>query len=284
VIVQATEASDRDLLKGLGRNLVPVPFGASDWVDHRAFQDLQGPRDFDSVYVANYTAGKRIHVYLRALREIKRRNPDFRPMLVCAGFGDHRETIRALISHYGLSEWLVVKEAVSREKLNQIFNRCKCSVLLSLREGSNKAIFEGMFSGVPALLLRENVGANKDYITPETGMLTSDRTLADDLIHACRNHSQFRPRAWAMDNISPERTTQKLTETIAKLDGASHWGDGSIKVKVNSPEVNYFHQEPGVDRRTVAKAVLEMCSKSADGPVTGEALARIEALLRGQGN
>jgi hypothetical protein len=87
------------------------------------------------------------------------------------------------------------------------------------------------------------VGVNKDYIQPETGLLTSDDDLPDALEHMSRHWAEFDSRAWAMANISPEVTTRKLSKVLEEQFPS--WGAGGfddLLVKTNAPEAVYFKE------------------------------------------
>lgn len=242
VIVQASESSDFALLSGLKSNLVPVTFGASDWVDHRVFTPLPDvPKRFDAVYVGNYKPIKRHHVLFRAIKQIA--DPSFRVAIACTpwGGGTSKQTFLDLIDWYGVSGNVTVFEGLPAPELNRLLCESKVCVLLSLKEGSNRSIFEAYFANVPGVVLRKNVGVNKSYINEHTGRLIEERELKDTLLLFREHWSRFSPRTWAMANISPEQTTRKLEEVLKNLAESRNepWTAG-LAVKVNRPEVEYF--------------------------------------------
>jgi glycosyltransferase involved in cell wall biosynthesis len=244
VIVQSSARSDRYLLEQLGKNLVPVEFGASDWVDHRVFRPLELDKEFDSVYVANLTKNKRIHIYLRAVARAARVEPTYRGALVCSSWGGRRSTLDALMAFYGVQSRIRVYHQVTQGELNEILNRSKVNVLMSLKEGSNKSLFESMFAGTPALALRENSSINHSYVNEQTGRLVSEQEIAQALLQFRSNWSQYRPRQWALANISPQQTTRKLEMVVSSLAGSTGAG-GQLLVKVNSPEATYWNAGAG---------------------------------------
>lgn len=110
-------------------------------------------------------------------------------------------------------------------------------MLLSRKEGSNKTLFESMFANTPVILLSNNVGVNKDYINEYTGRLVREAELPDAILEFASG-STLQPRVWAMANITPERSTQKLEAKLASI-GADVPGI-SLFVKVNAPEATYM--------------------------------------------
>jgi len=134
-------------------------------------------------------------------------------------------------------------------------------VLLSLQEGSNRALFEGFFAGVPALALARNVGIPRAYFTPRTGRLISELQLASTLLELREGWRTFDPRPWALANIAPEKSTHKLERVLRDLAAArgEPWTRG-IVAKCNVPELRYYPDES-----------------------VGQGLESVEALLAGSG-
>jgi len=240
VIVQATERKDFELLSRLDSNLIPVEFGASNWVDDRVFRKLDDvAKRYDVIYVGNYKATKRHHVLFRAVREIG--DSSFKVALVCSPWGGTRNSILDLIEYYGVEGNVDIHEAVGAVALNELLNASKVSVLLSLKEGSNRAIFEGFFADVPAIMLKDNVGVNKEYINECTGRLIEEKELPEALLYFRENWQAFRPREWALEHIAAPVTTRALEDVLARISnrGGLPWTAG-LRIKVNRPEVEYY--------------------------------------------
>jgi len=240
ILVQASERRDRALLEQLNTNLEPIDIGASNWVDHRLFRPLPGhPKVYDAILVGNGTLSKRIHVFLRAVAAM--RSPRFQCALVLPGWGRYGAKILALIQYYGLTDCVTVFRGLSQEKLNELFNQSKINVVLSLKEGSNRVAFEGFFAGVPAVILRDNIGINKEYFTAMTGIIVEEHELRETL-ELMRDHwLEFQPREWAMKHISFNRSTERLTQwlkTTAARQGLRF--QRPVSAKVNAPEVKYI--------------------------------------------
>lgn len=268
VIVQATERHDFEFLGRLNSNLVPVEFGASNWVDDKVFRKLDDvAKRYDVIYVANYKAVKRHHVLFRAVKDIG--DPSLKVALVCTPWGGTRETVLDLIGHYGIEQNVDVYEGISATALNELMNASKVSVLLSLKEGSNRGIFEGFFADVPAVVLENNVGVNKAYVNEWTGRLIEEKALPRTLQYFREHWREFRPRQWAIEHIAAPVTTRALQEVLidlAQREGLP-WTVG-LRTKVNRPEVEYYDvSEPFplsslevlqvFDRRGAVPAVVE---------------------------
>ncbi|MFO0773270.1 MAG: glycosyltransferase [Nitrospiraceae bacterium] len=255
IVVEATESTDFEFISALGSNLVPVSFGASDWADFRTFAPVAGvEKRYDAVYVTNYHPIKRHHVFFKAIRAIS--DPTYKAAIVFGRNGDAEDDIQALIDFYGIRKNLEIFEGLPQQELNKLLNMSKVNVLFSLKEGSNRSLFESMFSGVPGILLKSNVGANKTYINSYTGRLVEEREVCEALQHFRTEWSTYSPREWALQNISPLVTTQKLSKILRGCaeEQGEPWTQDLVP-KVNAPEVQYFH-DADTKRMLASREVL----------------------------
>jgi glycosyltransferase involved in cell wall biosynthesis len=249
IIVQATEKLDFDFLERLSSNLIPVKIGASNWVDERVFKDLGLEKEYDSIMIAQWGEFKRHHIYFDAIRKTGIVN--YKACLVGAAWGGRtKQDIEELIAYYGLEKNIDIFEKLNPEDVNVLLNKSKVGVLLSLKEGSNRAIFEGIFANVPAIVLKDNIGVNKDYINNNTGVLINRDELPEMLIHFRGNWHNYKPREWAMNNISCTQSTQAIEKLLrnAAAELNIQW-TRCIEVKVNRPEFEYY------DRNVILKQI-----------------------------
>jgi glycosyltransferase involved in cell wall biosynthesis len=265
VVVQATEKTDFDFIAALRSNLVPVDFGASNWVDERLFFPVDGvPKQYDCVYVGNYRPIKRHHVLFDAIRRL--RDPTYRAALACTpwGGGSAKQTVHDLARHYGVERNVEIFEGLAPAELNRLLSASKVNVLLSLKEGSNRSLFEGFFANVPGIALRNNVGMNKSYVNAQTGRLIEEGELAEVLAFFRSHWSEFQPRRWALEHIAPKVTTRRLEAVLADLAHArgEPWTTG-LRVKVNRPEVAYFDAERPLPLSNVQ--LLELFARQRSG-------------------
>lgn len=252
IVVEASEKSDREFLKNLNSNLMPVDFGSSDWVDFRIFKPLNLPKAYDVIYVANYNWVKRPHIYFKAIKDIISRGVSYRPLLVCGLWGENKSEILKLTKYYQIEDVLEVVEEASPVYLKELLNKSKVNILLTLKEGSNRTIFEGFFAGTPGIVLKENVGVNKDYINEQTGSLIKENELVDTLLYYKDHWQNYDPHQWAMSSISPDITTKKLNTLLCDL--AMREGEvwtQDIVVKVNSPEAVVMYPDSGPYEKNV---------------------------------
>jgi glycosyltransferase involved in cell wall biosynthesis len=242
VLVMATCPEDHEFLARLGSNLVPIPLGASDWVDPRIFRPLPGvEKDFDTIFVARWSLAKRHRVLLDAVRRIG--DPGYR-VAIAAGFtptGNDEQEIRELIRSSPVARQVTVFDPRPQSELNLLLNRSRVNVVLSRQEGSNRSLFEGFFAGVPGIALKSNLGISKSHFTPTTGELIGDDDLATALLHFRAHGRDYAPRPWALANIAPEVSARKLNAALREL--AEERGEAwtrDIVAKCNAPNLAYY--------------------------------------------
>jgi len=239
VIIQAAEEMDYNFIKRLGSNLMPINIGSSDWVDDRIFTDLSLAKEYDCIMVAMWNDIKRHHVLMKAIRRIA--DPSFKACLIGGPWGRVLGDLEEQAEFFGVKENIEFYERLKPEQVSVLLNKSKVNLLLTLKEGANKAIFEGFFANVPGIVLKNNFGVNKKYLNDFTGMLIEESKLADTLLWFRDGYKKFNPRKWALENISSRASTAKIESTlleISKSTGQSF--DLPLALKVNRPECEYY--------------------------------------------
>ncbi len=240
VVVCSPEITDFEFLQRLRSNLIPVHIGAGDWVHPEVFRPIEGMRkQYDAVMVAGWAVYKRHHALFGALKHL--RHTDIKVAIVGFEWEGSREEIETLIDLYGVRKHLDIYQSLPPQEVNVILNQSKVNLILTLREGANKSIFEGFFADVPGIVLRNNIGINKSYINEYTGRLIDERELPQMLLWFREHHRDFRPREWAMQNISPQATTAKLNAVLREI--ACKHGEPwtrDIVAKSNCPSPVYY--------------------------------------------
>lgn len=244
VIVLSPYEDDYNLLSNTESNLIPITLGPADWVNPTTFsQDFETHKHYDSIYVANFNPKKRVERYIQAVVRISRTNPDFRAALVIAGHGQaQREVLEVLASARGKAK-ISYFPGVNQKQLNRLFSQSKVNVLLSLREGANKGLAEGLFAGTPALLISQCACGNYRHISQESGRIISDSELEDTLIWFSNHYHQFHPRRWAEAHISPKTSTRVLSSRLRDIElvRGKRW-TSDLLPKVNQPELAYLNE------------------------------------------
>jgi len=272
IIIQSSEVRDFEYIRSLRSNLIPVTFGSSDWVDDRVFFPLGNcvEKIYDSIYIANFHPMKRHHVYLKTISKLK--SQGYRAALVCGAWGKRKSDIEKMVRYFGLKDVVDQFEQLPQSSLNELLNKSRLNVLMSLKEGSNRTIFEGFFSNTPGLVLKNNIGVNKSYLNKKTGYLANENQLVEILHNdSLGNRPDFSPREWAMKHISAHVTMKKLNKLLAsESDKLGLPWTRSAVAKVNSPEAQYYDPPEGRNIWTSSK-ILDLFEK---GRVSAE---RIEA-------
>jgi glycosyltransferase involved in cell wall biosynthesis len=246
VFVESTEPRDIEFLKRLRSNLIPVSVAGNWWVDHRLMRPLPDvEKDADVILVAGWAGYKRHYQFFAALAKLRRQGIRLKTILVGYATGMTLIQIQAQARYWGVEDLIEWHENVPPADVNRLFNRAKVNVLWSRKEGFNRVIIEGMFAGVPCILRRgHNYGYRYRYINDQTGAFASERELPAALLAMVENHERYRPREWVMANMSCQRGTAILNDTIkaealsrgeawttdivvrvSKLNGIDYWDE-----------------------------------------------------------
>lgn len=277
IYIQAAEYKDRATISSLCRNIIPLSIGSGSWVDYRKFVPGKGERQFDSIYVANGSPIKRVHVYLRAIQAIKKAgHVDYRGALVCAAWGGvSRAKLQDLIDYFEVSEQCKLFFAIPQTQVANLVAMSKSCILLSLKEGSNRSLYEAMFCDTPVILLAENIGVDKGNINEFTGVVTYEFALPHVLLEMRARSRAFTPRAWAIKHISPDQTIEDLARAITAVS-SDPLAASDLYIKVNSPEAKY-RDALGVSNYEFTTPLLQLFSK----PTSLERIsAELQALER----
>jgi glycosyltransferase involved in cell wall biosynthesis len=248
VLVASPRQADYDFIAELQTNLIPVRVGAGEWGDPSVFCPREKAKEasYDAVMVAAWDPLKRHEVFFRAAAQLKReRGRALRIALIGYNIGWTRAEIERLLRQYGLENDCTLREDIPHEEVARILADSKMSLLLSQREGANKAIYESMFCDTPVIVYRHQCGVNLDHVNARTGMLADDEELAEAIVYVLDHPEAFEPRQWAMKNAGYANATRKVNATLAEL--ARRRGlpwTRDIVAKRNAPNLKYA--EPGV--------------------------------------
>lgn len=249
VFVMAAEANDHRLLAAMDSNMVPLDMGPSDWVDPDiGSRHLGAPKKYDIVFNANWKQLKRHYVLFSTL---KRMRPSLRVALIGGSVGGRTsDDIRRIATHFGVLEQLTFFERIAFDEVMRVNAESRIALLLSLKEGSNRAIAEAMFCNVPGIVLRNHVGGIRKNIVEATGRLIDERDLPEGIESMLANLGSYSPRKWALAHISCYATTARLNAEIKRhaLARGEVWTQ-DIAVKANSPEMRLVRER---DRKMLA--------------------------------
>ena len=221
VFVQSNETRDLKVLAGVSPNLIPVPMASNWWIDHRLIRPpAVEHKDFDVCMVSAWMVFKRHAWVFAALGRLRRRGLKLRALLVgypMAG-GLTRDDIYRQAQYFGVSDQIEIREGIPYDQVAAELSRCKCHVLWSRREGSNRAVIESMLADVPTILRAgHNFGQHYAYINPHTGCFADEDSLPEKLLYVTEHYQAFSPRSWIMENMTPPIAAAKLNEAIRRV-------------------------------------------------------------------
>ena len=243
VLIQSPREADFEFVADLKTNLIPVRVGAGEWGDPAVFRPREAEKEatYDVVMVAAWDPLKRHEPFFRAAAKLKReRGRGLRFALIGYEMGWTREPIEGLLRQYELENDCSVHEDIPHEEVARIVADSTMSLLLSQREGANKAIYESMFCGTPVIVYRHQCGVNLDHVNARTGMLADDDELADAIAYVLDHPEAFDPRGWAMENAGYRNGSRKINAALAELAGRRGlpW-TSDIVPKKNAPNLRY---------------------------------------------
>ncbi len=234
IFVQSAPIDDFNFLKRLNSNLIPLDIGPADWVDPRVSEPyLSAEKEFDIVMNAGWMWLKRHYALFQMLARSKRK---YRTALI--GFGELRKDIEAQAANCGVSDQITIFEKIPYSRVMEITARSRVSMLLSLKEGGNRAVAESMFCNVPVIISSSHVGGVRKNVVPETGLLLKDQDLEAGVEQLM--NSNLQPRNWAIENISCFRSSEKLNNILREhaLGKGRPW-TLDIAARSNSPDSSY---------------------------------------------
>lgn len=245
VIVLSPYQDDFQFLSTITNYLVPMTLGPADWVDTTRFHKVSGKNKiYDAIYVANFNPIKRVERFIQAIVRVSRVRPDYNAAIVFADHGAAKKEVLEILEYAKKYASIEVFNNLEQDSINGLFNESKVNILVSLREGSNKGLAEGLFSGTPALLIKENVGGNHLHINKMTGRVIPDAELEKTLIWFADHHDEFAPQEWAMKHIAPPVSANILSKKIKSIEllEGRQWTK-ELFAKVNRPELGYLDSE-----------------------------------------
>lgn len=262
VVVEAQHEDDYRYMESLGGNFVPLRMGAGDWIDPDRFAPGSGRKEYEVVMVGSWQRIKRHELLFRAVASCG----DDVQRVALIGYragGRTQAHVRREAEAHGVAEKLVFFENISRDNVSQVVRSARVGVMLTVREGANKGIYECFFCDVPVLLSGRNIGVNRDDINSLTGVVADDSMLSEALKGMLRNLHSFEPRAWALRKTGYRVSTKRLNDTLAMC--ARRYGEPwtrSIFGKKNDTNAQFVLEEDrlAADRGTEH---LRRCLRSA---------------------
>ena len=124
------------------------------------------------------------------------------------------ETIRSLAAELKVPQTLEFHESLSIDQVTAMQCDAKVSVLMSRREGGCVAAVESLFAGCALAMRSDAHVGSRAHINDQTGALLRPGHIAEDLSALLGRAARLKPREWAVENMSCQRTTEKLNSTL----------------------------------------------------------------------
>jgi glycosyltransferase involved in cell wall biosynthesis len=250
VLIQSPRRADFEFIESLQTNLVPVSVGAGEWVDPDVFRPRKPGQEakYDVAMVSAWDPLKRHEVFFRAAARRKQNGErTLRFALIGYQMGWTRGPIEKLLRQYDLERDCDLYEMIPHEQVASVVAESKVSLLLSYREGANRAIYESMFCGTPIIVYRYQCGVNLDHVNVRTGLLAEDDELDAAIGYVLEHHNEFDPRQWALENAGYGNATRAINAALRQMsEGRGLAWTKDIVAKKSAPELRYA--QPGVYR------------------------------------
>lgn len=240
IFVSAPSVGDFAFLSHLESNLKPITIGPADWVDPRIAQPyLNRPKEFDIIMNSGWMLLKRHRVLFRMLAGSRRQ---YKVALV--GFGKERKMLDEQVSYYDVGDRVTIFEHIPYQQVMEITCKSRVSILLSLKEGGNRAVSESILCDVPVVLLSSHVGGVRKNVVPETGLLVEEHDLEAAITGLLDTKTMLHPRAWALEHITCFKSSEGLNQILKEhaLQSGRPWTK-DIACRSNSPDSVYTYPE-----------------------------------------
>lgn len=219
VVVGSIEPYDSNFIKNIESNLTTAEFSGNTWVDPNKFHPLDNcDKEYDVIYIASWGTYKRHWAFFQALNKLKQQGKILKVVLVGYSIDLTSKDIQALANECGVLDQITIFENINAEKVNELLNKSKINLLWSRREGVNRAIIEGMAANVPCVVRAGfNYGHNYHYINEKTGQFADEQSLPLVLMEMLDNLARFSPRAYVVDKMTPEVSTQTINKKLKEV-------------------------------------------------------------------
>lgn len=251
VIVETQEPVDQKFIECLNVNFSTTDIGANCWVDNRVFFPIKNlNKKFDLIMVSIFSDVKR-HYHL--FESLKKCQDKLKVALVGVPWPKSMEELANEARYYGVQDQITFFEGVSQKKINMLLNESKCFLLLSKKEGSNKAGIEALFSNIPAYYIKGyNYGHQYSFINSKTGGFIEINKLAQflDNLDALIDNTIFSPYEWVLHNQNPVTSTDTIIKSLKKIETIrSIKINKELLIKINNPDLDYFDDNDWVEMK-----------------------------------
>jgi glycosyltransferase involved in cell wall biosynthesis len=243
VVVQAPWARDYQVVQELRSNVHPVRIGAGDWVDPAVFAPgpPRGTRRFDVVVVSSWSPWKRHADLFEAAAALRQRGVTLRLALVGYPLVWDQARIERMAERHGVRDWCTFFDSVPQAEVARIVGESEAYLLLSRREGANRALYEALFCDTPVVVYAGHRGVDTEMVSRGVGALyASTATLGDAIVQVLAGRDAYQPLAWARAHSGFGNATTALNAIVREMSlrRGLPWTQDMV-AKKNAPEVRY---------------------------------------------
>ena len=219
VVVQAQNRIDYAWIESLQSNLTPSHLGAGDWIWPDPFPTkFDKEPSWDICMVSAWDPLKRHELLFRTVKRIEEQTGRALTMvLIGYPLSWQVDDVKRVATRVGVSSQCTFLNHVPADVVIDAYERSRLSVLLSKREGANRAIYESWFANCPTIVYRHHRGVNLDQVRASGGVLADDDELADAILGLLDRQPRPNPAAWAHTHTGTYVATKTMNATLAEL-------------------------------------------------------------------
>lgn len=213
VYVQACNRGEIPKLERFHPRIRCLPTLGCDWLHPDLSRPLpRSRRTTDLVMVAGWGPYKRHWHLFQALRQMP---AGLSVTMIGQDDGPHTlDRVRAQARLFRVPQHIAFHQNLDVAEVQAHLGAARVAVILSLHEGYCGVVTEAMFADTPIGVLADAHIGSKEYVNPQTGVLLPRSGLAAALTDFLARADTFRPREWAVRNVSCHRSLAVLNEFL----------------------------------------------------------------------
>ena len=215
---------DMDYFSFLHPWVQPVPILTCDWLNPSLFFPRPADdRDIDIIMVAGWGKYKRHWLLFKALRDM---SPQLRVVLIGADSqGRTVDDVKKEAHVFRIKQHVDFMTNLPVHEVNMLQGQSKIAAQLSIREGACVAVTEAFMANTPVCMMEDAHVGSKRHINKETGILLTYSFLGRQLSNFLSSYASFKPREWALREISYSRSCLMLNNIlkIYSLNRGQKW-------------------------------------------------------------
>lgn len=174
--------------------------------------EKHSPFPFTFVTTGNLIKSKGMDLTLIAFSKLLKRYPDCK--LLIFGKGSEKDRLVRIIRQYDLTQHVTLMGLVSREQLNDYYNKSHCFVLASFSETFGVSYIEALAKGIP--VIATDCGGPSEFVHPENGILVpvNDVEALYEAMIQMIEHFAYYSRKAISDEIKDKYSSRKNAESL----------------------------------------------------------------------